>query len=151
MSEQTAVKLDDIDRQILRILQKNARTPLKEIAASVFMSSPAVASRIEKMEKNGLIRGYRAEIDNFTFGYHIKAFVSLEVPPLKKKDVYRYIEAIPNVIECNSVTGDYSLLIEAVFQTTMQLDAFVVDMQKFGHTNTSIVFSTPVEHRDFPI
>ena len=47
-------KLDNIDRKIIQILQKNARTPLKEIAAQVFLSSPSVSARIEKLEEEGV-------------------------------------------------------------------------------------------------
>ena len=51
-------KLDNIDRKIIEMLQKNARTPVKEIAKEVFLSSPAVSARIEHLEKNGLILSY---------------------------------------------------------------------------------------------
>ena len=47
-------KLDKVDKKIIQILQKNARTPLKEIAAQVFLSSPSVSARIEKLEHEGV-------------------------------------------------------------------------------------------------
>lgn len=144
-------KLDAIDKSILRILQANARTPIKEIAKEVFLSSPAVSARIERLEKSGIITGYHAQINSMLFGYHIKAFINLEVEPNQKKEFYPFIQAIPNVIECNCVTGDYSMLIEVTFQTTIQLDHFINELQQFGRTKTLIVFSTSVEHRDVPI
>ena len=70
--------LDSIDKKIIEILQANARTPIKDIASEVFLSSPAVSSRIEKMEKAGIISGYHAQINYLLFGYHIKAFINLE-------------------------------------------------------------------------
>ena len=78
-------KLDNIDRKIIEMLQKNARTPVKEIAKEVFLSSPAVSARIEHLEKNGLITGYHAQINPVFLGYHIKAFINLEVEPNQKK------------------------------------------------------------------
>ena len=144
-------KLDNIDRKIIEMLQKNARTPVKEIAKEVFLSSPAVSARIEHLEKNGLITGYHAQINPVFLGYHIKAFINLEVEPNQKKDFYPFIQSIPNVIECNCVTGDYSMLIEAYFHTTQELDQFVNYIQKFGRTRTQIVFSTCVEHRGIPL
>ena len=146
-----AVKLDSIDRQILMTMKKNARTPIKDIAKKVFLSSPAVANRIEKLEKAGIISGYHAHINSFLFGYNIKAFINLEVAPAQKKEFYPFIQSIPNVIECNCVTGAYSMLIEVFFQTTQQLDHFINELQRFGKTQTQIVFSTSVEHRDIPI
>jgi Lrp/AsnC family leucine-responsive transcriptional regulator len=80
-------------------------------------------------------------------GFHIKAFVNLKVEPIQKKDFYPYIEQCPNVIECNCVTGDYSMLLEVRFPSTHELDAFIGDLQQFGQTKTLIVFSTSVEHR----
>ena len=58
------------------------------------------------------------------------------------------IQSVPNVIECNCVTGDYSMLIEIAYQSTVELDHFINVLQRFGHTKTLIVFSTSVEHRD---
>ena len=55
------IKLDAIDRKILKILQENARTPIKEIAKEVFLSSPAVSNRIEKLEHSGILTGYHAQ------------------------------------------------------------------------------------------
>ena len=78
-------KLDNIDRKIIEMLQKNARTPVKEIAKEVFLSSPAVSARIEHLEKNGLITGYHAQLNPVFLGYHIKAFINLEVEPNQKK------------------------------------------------------------------
>ncbi len=56
-----------------------------------------------------------------------------------------------NVVECNCVTGDYSMLIEVLFGTTQELDTFINHLQQFGRTRTQIVFSTPVEHRGLPV
>lgn len=144
-------ELDNIDKKIIQILQQNARTPIKDIAKEVFLSSPAVSSRIDRMEKAGIISGYHAQINYLLFGYHIKAFINLEVEPNQKKEFYPFISAIPNVMECNCVTGDYSMLIEVAFQTTVQLDHFINELQHFGRTKTLIVFSTCVEHRDAPV
>jgi len=143
--------LDSIDKKIINILQKNARTAIKDIAKEVFLSSPAVSARIEKLEKIGIIIGYQAQINPFLFGYNIRAFINLEVEPFQKKEFYPFIQAIPNVIECNCVTGDYSMLISVVFQTTIQLDHFINELQNFGRTKTLIVFSTTVEHRGIDI
>ena len=119
------IKLDAIDRKILKILQENARTPIKEIAKEVFLSSPAVSNRIEKLEHSGILTVYHAQMNALLFGYNIKAFINLEVQPYQKEEFYPFIQSIPNVIECNCVTGEYAMLIEVVFQTTQQLDHFI--------------------------
>lgn len=140
-------KLDAADKIILDILQENAKIHLKEIAKRVYLSVPAVSARIEKMEQEGYITGYHAHVNPAVLGYHIKAFINLEVVPEDKKDFYPYIKACPNVVECNCVTGDYSMVLEVLFPDTAQLDQFIGELQRFGRTKTLIVFSTSVEHR----
>ena len=142
--------MDNIDRKILTILQDNARTPLKVIAEQVFLSSPAVSARIERLEAAGLITSYQAQLSAAAMGYQIKAFISLEVEPRQKPEFYPYIEKCPNVMECNCVTGDYSMLLMVCFHTTQELDQFINQLDQFGRTRTQIVFSTPVEHRGIP-
>ena len=66
-------ELDSVDHTILNILQQNAKLPLKEIAENVYLSVPAVSARIEKMEKEGYITGYQAQVNPIALGYHIKA------------------------------------------------------------------------------
>ena len=149
--EMSYYKLDAIDERILSILQDNARTSLKDIAEQVFMSPTAVGARIDKMLAEGVLEGFTTKINPEAMGHYIKAFINLEVEPYQKKEFYPFIQAIPNVIECNCVTGDYAMLIEVAFQTTVELDHFINELQHFGRTKTLIVFSTSVEHRDVPL
>ncbi len=143
--------MDDIDRKILRLLQSNARMSLKTIAEKTFLSSPAVSARIEKLEKDGVIAGYHALIDPIKLGYHIIAFINLDVVPEDKPKFYAYAADMPNVLECNCVTGEYSMLMKVAFQSTMELDTFIGQLQKFGKTNTQIVFSTHVGPRGIAV
>ena len=119
-------ELDHIDAKILNLLRENARMPL---------------------EKEGYITGYQVKLNPALLGYPIKAFINLEVEPVQKKEFYPYIEKVHNVVECNCVTGDYSMLIEGLFVSTIELDQFIGELQHFGRTRTQIVFSTSVEHR----
>ncbi len=143
--------MDQIDKQLLSMLQENARVPLKQLADRVYLSSPAAAARISRLEKQGVIKGYHTEIDWLKLGYHITAFINLEVAPDQKQEFYPFIQDCPNVMECNCVTGNYSMLIKVCFQSTMDLDVFIGEVQRFGKTSTQIVFSTAVEHRGIQI
>lgn len=143
--------MDKIDKQILSMLQKNARTPLKVLAEKVFLSSPAVSSRIKQLENDGVITGYRAEVDPAKLGCFITAFINIAMDVEKRKTFYEFAEKCPNVLECNFITGDYSLLLKVVFPTTLELDGFVGEIQKFGKTQTTIVFSTPIKSRGISI
>ncbi|MBQ9729221.1 MAG: Lrp/AsnC family transcriptional regulator [Clostridia bacterium] len=140
--------MDETDLQILSLIKNDARVSMKRLAEKTFLSSTAVAARIEKLEKEGYIDGYYTRIRPQAFGLNIKAFIHLEVEPIQKADFYPFIRSCPNVVECNCVTGDYSMLLEVLFHSTTELDRFIGELQRFGKTKTQIVFSTPVEHRD---
>ena len=144
-------KMDKIDKKLLSLLQENARYPLKFLAEKVFLSSPAVSARIERLEKQGIIKGYHATLDPLTLGYHITAFINLTLEPHQKAEFYPFIEQCPNVLECNCVTGNYSMLIKVCFPSTQELDHFIGQIQTYGKTETQIVFSTPVPTRGINI
>lgn len=139
--------MDKIDLKIIELLRQNSRTPIKQLAEHVFLSSPAVSARMENLEKENIITSYGVTLNYQKLGFPIKAFINLEVDPAQKPEFYEFIENCPNVMECNCVTGVYSMLIKVVFQSTQKLDTFISQLQQFGHTQTQIVFSTAVEHR----
>lgn len=139
--------MDHIDREILGLLQENARTSLKAIAEKNYLSSPAVSARIDKLEKEAVIIGYHAQVDPVKLGFHIVAFINLDVLPEDKPGFYAYAASVPNILECNCVTGDYSILMKVAFQSTMELDMFIGKLQNYGKTRTQIVFSTHVGPR----
>lgn len=143
--------MDNIDKKILHLLQENARYPLKHLASKVFLSSPAVSARIERLEKSGIISGYHAQVTPVALGFHITAFIHMALDPKRKPEFYPFIDACPNVLECNCVTGAYSMLIKVCFPSTMELDTFIGQLQKYGNTETQIVFSTPVQPRGIDI
>ncbi len=138
--------LDKTDIEILKILKENARTPIKTIAERTFISSPTVAARIEAMESAGVILGYHARINTSVLGNPVKAFINLEISPDKKAEAYPFLRGSTEVIECDHVTGEYSVLIKAVFVSTEALERFITKLQEFGRTKTQIVFSSIIEN-----
>ena len=87
--------MDKIDRKLLKLLQENARYSLKQLSEKVYLSSPAVASRIEKLEEDGIIAGYHADISPDRMGYHITAYVNVEMNPKQKAGFIQYIQEVP--------------------------------------------------------
>ena len=139
--------MDAVDKKLVGLLQENARTPLKVLAEKVFLSSPAVSARLAKLEKEGILRGYHADVDPLKVGYHIMAFINLEMEPVRKPEFYQFARGCKSVLECHCITGQYTILLKVAFPSTMELDVFIGQLQKFGKTSTSIVFSTEVESR----
>lgn len=138
--------MDKIDYHLISLLKEDARMPLKQLAQKVFLSSPATAARLERLEKQGIISGYTAVLNHKLLGYPIVAFINLELEPPMKSVLYPFIKAHPNVLECNCVTGNYSILMKVAFDSTENLDTFINQIQTFGSTQTQIVFSTVKEN-----
>lgn len=144
-------QLDNIDIEILKMLTENARTPIKLIAEKVFVSAPTVAARIDAMERAGVIMGYTAKVSSSVLGNPVRAFINLEVSPDKKGELYSFIKKSPEVIECDHVTGEYSVIIKAIFVSTAALEHFITNLQNFGRTKTQIVMSMIAENNGFSL
>ncbi len=139
--------MDRIDREIIKVLQNNARTSLKAIAEKTYLSSPAVSARIDKLEKESVISGYQAQVNPKKLGYNIMAYVSLNVKPEDRKKFFEYAEAVSNILECSSVTGDFSVIMKVAFEGTEQLSSFLGDLSNFGKTSTQIIYATDIGPR----
>lgn len=146
-----AKTMDNIDKKLIALLQKDARMPLKMLAEKVYLSSPAVSARIERLEKDEIITGYSANVNEVKLGYHITAFINLELEPAQKPEFYSLMEDCKNVLECNCITGNYSMLIKVAFSSTDELDGFIGKLARFGKTYTQIVFSTPIKARGISV
>lgn len=144
--------MDNIDRKIIHLLQGNARTPLKYLASKVFLSSPAVSARIERLEKAGILTGYHASINHEALGYHITAFIHMALDPKQKPTFYPFVEACPNVLECNCVTGAHSMLMKVCFPNTMDLDSLLIYRtapEIWQHRDTDSILHTGSYQRGF--
>ena len=95
--------IDEIDLKLLSLLHQNARYSLKQLAQEVFLSSPAVSSRIERMEKMGIISGYQVTVNHQKLGYHITAFVNLAMDPSQKPALSKPALMLLNVIVSRAV------------------------------------------------
>ncbi len=136
--------MDATDLKIIKCLQKDARMSLKKISEKCFVSAPTAAARIDHLQKNGVIRQLTATLNYPKLGYGIKAFVSLRLEPQDKAEFYPYIASFVNVAACDCVTGYFSQIITCYFKKTTELDDFINEIQRFGETQTQIVFSTSV-------
>ncbi|SCJ62276.1 HTH-type transcriptional regulator lrpC [Anaerotruncus sp. 2789STDY5834896] len=139
--------MDRVDQKIVALLQRNARMPLKQLAQQVYLSSPAVAARIERLERQGIITGYCATVDAKKAGYAITAFINMVLSHQNQPAFRDFIKEQKNVLECYHVAGAFSMLLKVCFPDTAQLDLFVAQLQRFGNTQTQIVFSQVIAPR----
>lgn len=133
--------MDELDQRIINLLAENARISYTEIASKVGLSSPAVKMRITRMEEKGIIRGYRLALNYEALGYLVTAYIRAEVDKENREPFLNYVRGCPNVVECDGITGDAFVIMKVRFRSTMELDHFLNDLQRFGETSTNIVLS----------
>ncbi|GAP73242.1 transcriptional regulator AsnC [Candidatus Symbiothrix dinenymphae] len=106
-------KLDALDRQILGIISRNARTPFKEVAEACDVSRAAVHQRVQKMIEMRVIVGSGYQVDAKTLGYSTCTYIGVKLERGSMyKDVVPEFEKIPEVVECHFTTGPYTMLIK---------------------------------------
>ena len=105
------IKLDGIDKQILRMLMTNARRPILEIAKNIGISGAAIHQRLRKLEKQNLILGSRIEINHKVLGYTTMAYIGIFLDRATNNlSVVNQLKEIPEILECHYTTGDWSVL-----------------------------------------
>jgi Lrp/AsnC family leucine-responsive transcriptional regulator len=145
-----AVELDDLDRKILELLLRDGRTPASQIADQVGLSRPAVAERIEKLERQGVIRGTTAVLEPAPLGRVVTAFVSARGPRLEADAWQRFREIMrgDEVLEVHTVAGDDCFLIKVRTDSIPTLNVIVNELTSPPlslSTRTTIVMETHCE------
>ena len=141
--------LDEIDRQLVQELQSDSKRSLKEIGGAVGLSAPSVMERMRKLESAGVITGYHASIDAKMVGLDISAFIGVSiVNPPQVGDFERWVDAIPQIMECHHVTGGHTLLLKVKTRNTGDLEQLISRIRSLdgvASTETMVVLSTHTE------
>ena len=108
--------LDRIDRQILDILQKEGRIAISELASRVNLSTTPCSERVKRLERDGVITGYHARLNPAYVDRNLLVFLEIKLSA-KSGDVFdqvaRDLEAIPEVLECHLISGEFDYLVKA--------------------------------------
>jgi Lrp/AsnC family leucine-responsive transcriptional regulator len=137
--------------ELLRLLQKNPRTPISQLARRVGMSNPAVKERILRLEESGVLAGYRLALGPKELGYHVMAFVRIRPLPGHLSKIAELAQAMPEVTECHRITGEDCFILKVYLKEISNLDRVLDRFLAHGQTTTSIVQSSPVAPRDVPL
>lgn len=141
--------LKDVDREICRLLETNARISLSEIAEHVKLSVPSVSERLRKLEDVGIIEGYHAKIAHKHLGMDITAFVFVRVDNSSNYPLFiTNCKKCHEILECHSITGDASHLLKIRVTDTSSLELFLGKLQQWKgvqRTLTNLVLSTQIE------
>jgi len=142
--------LDERDLVILQALQEDARATFAEIGERVGLAASTVHDRVRKLERAGVIRGYRAEVDAESLGLFVTSLVSvMPLDPRQPDDLPDRVRELPEVEACHSVAGDENYILKVRTRTTSDLEDFLRRLrEKAGvQTRTTVVLSTPFENR----
>ncbi|RNC92550.1 MAG: winged helix-turn-helix transcriptional regulator [Allomuricauda sp.] len=114
-SSNTLVKIDGIDKKILRFLMADARKPILEIARQIGISGAAIHQRLRKLEASGLISGSKFVVNPKVLGYTTMAYIGIFLDrAMSNPQAVKQLEKIPEVLECHYTTGDWSILIKVL-------------------------------------
>jgi Lrp/AsnC family leucine-responsive transcriptional regulator len=143
------IKLDEIDRRILNILQENARITNVQLATKVGISPPAMLERVKRLENNSIIKKYVALLNPEEIGKDTFAMVSvsLAVHQLPSIDSFtKQIRKLDEVLECYHVTGEDDFMLKVVVKNIQDYEKFILEkltkIRGVSKMNTSFILST---------
>ena len=139
--------MDELDNKIIRLLMRNARMPVKEIAQQVNLTSPAVSSRIHRLEQEGVIGGSTVLLHQPGEAARVQALISIQTTGAAREDFLRMIPGEPQILQCYRVTGSYNFIVKVSCASIDELEHLLTRMQKLGNTNTQIILATPLDRR----
>jgi DNA-binding Lrp family transcriptional regulator len=143
--------MDEIDHQIVALLRENARRPFQDIGGRVALSAPAVKRRVDRLERDGVIRGYSANVDPSAIGWNTHAFVELFCEGRMSGDEVREaVSEYPEVEAAYTIAGAPSAILHLRAADTQHLEQAlerVRDTPGVIRTQTQVVLSTLFERR----
>ncbi|MBP7865026.1 MAG: Lrp/AsnC ligand binding domain-containing protein [Acidobacteria bacterium] len=148
-------EIDNLDREILRRLQADARRPFLEIARELDVAGGTIHARVNRLKAEGVIRGTRIDLDHARLGYAVSAFIGVKLVKARDcREVQSRLQAIPEVVEVHYTTGAYSLFVKVGVRSMAELHALLFDhlqaIEEIQSTETFVILDSTVD-RELPV
>jgi Lrp/AsnC family transcriptional regulator, leucine-responsive regulatory protein len=143
--------LDDVNRRLLTELNADPRISMSALGRRLGMSAPAVTERLQRLERAGVVRGYRVDVDPAALGLPVTAFARIRPVAGQLAKVAELARELPQVSECHRITGEDCFLVKVHAPAVDRLEEVLDKFLLYGQTVTSIVVTTPVPPRPLPI
>ncbi|MFC4104306.1 Lrp/AsnC family transcriptional regulator [Paenibacillus xanthanilyticus] len=132
--------LDQTDRRILEELAKNSRITMKELGEKVHLTGQAAASRVAKLEDNGVIEGYTIKVNQAKIGCFMHAFITIFTKNVQHEPFLSFIKTQEaHVLRNYKISGDGCYLLECRFPSNEVLDEFLVRLNEYANYKISMV------------
>ena len=145
---------DELEKKVIRALNKNARRSFREVAREVGTSVTAVIHKIRKLEESGAIKGYIPDLDPVRFGFDLMAVIALRISKGKLLETQKRIAEEPNLAAVYDVTGEWDSMLVGHFRDRTELNDFIKRLLSLPHVDrsvTHIVLNIVKEERRLPI
>lgn len=123
--------LDQIDKNILRVIQREGRIPIVELAERVNITKSPCLIRLRKLEKDGFIRGYRADIDPHKVNQSHLVYVQVKLRNTSRKKLNEFnaaVQNIPEILSCHMMSGGYDYLLKVRSKNVQTYSLFMADI-----------------------
>lgn len=144
------VEIDEIDIEILRSLNRNARKSFRDIAKEIDLSMTTVSKHIKQMENDGIIIGYAPILDPIKIGFDITALIGIKILHGKIVETEEMLAEDPAVYAVFDSTGEYDAIVQARFRNRKELNDFVKKVLEYEHvekTNTNLILSVTKDEK----
>ncbi|GAB3501121.1 Lrp/AsnC family transcriptional regulator [Spirosoma knui] len=151
-------KLDHIDRNVLEILQANAKITNAQLSKEIGLSPAPTLERVKKLETSGIIQSYHAQLNREKVGLGVTTFVTVTLVSHKKDTTMLFVDKvnkIPEIIECHHITGSGDFMLKVISKNIASYQALMLDVineiEEVASTQTSVIMSTFKESKVLPI
>lgn len=147
--------MDDIDHQLVEALREDARASYAHLARLVGLSAPSVQERVRRLERRGVLTGFRAAVDPVRVGLSVTALVSIHpADSAEQDDVAARLSEVAEVEDCWLVAGDEAFVVKVRVPDVAALEATIAALRRvhgISRTRTTVVLSTRWEGRPVPL
>lgn len=146
--------IDALDGRLLALLEAEPRLGVLECSRRLGVARGTVQARLDRLQRDGVVRGFGPDVDPAAIGYAVTAFATVEIRQGRGRDVEAHLAEIPEVLEVHTITGPGDLLCRIVARSNADLQQVIDEVLGFAgivRMSTVIAMSTPVPYRTLPL
>ena len=140
-------EIDSVNVRLLGELQADGRLSVAELGRRVGLSAPAVAERLQRLQDDGVITGFRTDVDPRALGYALSVVLRVRPAPRQLAEVAEVARESSEIVECHRITGEDCFFMKLHVRDVEHLEEVIDRFLPFGQTTTSIIQSSPVAAR----